>query len=50
MEGFDIRVELLSRFRTAKEQKIILKKLEEGELDLVEGTHRLVQDEVKFKD
>ena len=50
MEGFDIRVELLSRFRTAKEQKIILKKLEEGELDLVVGTHRLVQDDVKFKD
>ncbi len=49
MEGFDIRVELLSRF-TAKEQKIILKKLEEGELDLVVGTHRLVQDDVKFKD
>ena len=46
MEGFDIRVELLSRFRTAKEQK----KLEEGELDLVVGTHRLVQDDVKFKD
>lgn len=50
MEGFDIRVELLSRFRTAKEQKAILKKLEEGELDLVVGTHRLVQDDVKFKD
>lgn len=50
MDGFDIRVELLSRFRTAKEQKAILKKLEEGELDLVVGTHRLVQDDVKFKD
>ncbi len=50
MEGFDIRIELLSRFRTAKEQKVILKKLEEGELDLVVGTHRLVQDDVKFKD
>ena len=50
MEGFDIRIELLSRFRTAKEQKVILKKLEDGELDLVIGTHRLVQDDVKFKD
>ena len=50
MEGFDIRIELLSRFRTAKEQKVILKKLEDGELDLVVGTHRLVQDDVKFKD
>lgn len=50
MEGFDIRIELLSRFRTAKEQKVILKKLEDGELDLVVGTHRLVQDDVRFKD
>lgn len=50
MEGFDIRIELLSRFRTAKEQKVILKKLEEGEIDLVVGTHRLVQDDVRFKD
>lgn len=50
MEGFDIRIELLSRFRTAKEQKVILKKLEEGVIDLVVGTHRLVQDDVRFKD
>ena len=50
MEGFNIRIELLSRFRTAKEQKVILKKLKDGELDIVVGTHRLVQDDVEFKD
>lgn len=48
VEGFPIRVELLSRFRTAKEQKEIIKKLERGEIDIVIGTHRLVQKDVKF--
>ena len=50
MEGFDVKVELLSRFRTPKEQKVILKKLEEGDIDIIIGTHRLVQDDVKFFD
>ncbi len=50
MEGFDVRVELLSRLRTAKEQKQILKKLADGEIDIIVGTHRLVQKDVEFKD
>lgn len=50
MEGFNIKAELLSRFRTPKEQKAILKKLEEGDIDIIIGTHRLVQDDVKFFD
>ncbi len=50
MEGFDVKVELLSRFRSPKEQKAILKKLEEGDVDIIIGTHRLVQDDVKFFD
>ncbi len=50
MEGFDVKVEMLSRFRTPKEQKLILKKLEEGDIDIIVGTHRLVQDDVTFFD
>ncbi len=44
-----IQVEMLSRFRTAKEQKAILQKLEDGKLDVVVGTHKLLQDDIKFK-
>ena len=50
MEGFPVNVELLSRFRTAKQQKEIIKKLQTGEVDIVVGTHRLVQNDIKFKD
>lgn len=49
-EPFDMRVEMLSRFRSAAEQKKIVKKLERGELDVIIGTHRLLQPDVKFKD
>lgn len=44
-----IQVEMLSRFRTAKETKGILKRMEEGTVDVVIGTHKLLQDDVKFK-
>jgi transcription-repair coupling factor (superfamily II helicase) len=50
MSGFGVRVEMLSRFRSAKEQKEILKKLEHGEIDVLVGTHRLLQPDIKFKD
>lgn len=43
-----VNIELLSRFRTNKEVKIVLEKLEKGVVDLVIGTHRLVQGDVKF--
>ncbi len=49
-EGYPIRVELLSRFRTPKQQKEILEKLKRGEIDMVVGTHRLVQKDVVFRD
>lgn len=49
-EGYPIRVELLSRFRTPKQQKEILKKLKRGEVDMIVGTHRLVQKDVEFRD
>ncbi len=46
---FPVNIELLSRFRTQKQQKEIVEKLARGEVDLVIGTHRLVQNDVKFK-
>lgn len=49
-EGYPIRVELLSRFRTAKQQREILQKLKKGEIDMIVGTHRLVQKDVEFRD
>lgn len=50
LKDFPCRVEYLNRFRTAKEQKEILKDLEAGKVDIVIGTHRLVAKDVKFKD
>lgn len=47
---FPIRVELLSRFRNSKEQKEVINKLILGEVDVVVGTHRLLQDDIRFKD
>ena len=50
MKSFPIRVELLNRFRTEKEQKEVIKKLKNGEVDIVIGTHRLLSNDVEFKD
>ncbi|MBQ8087533.1 MAG: transcription-repair coupling factor, partial [Clostridia bacterium] len=47
--GFPIHVEALSRFKTAAEQKDILRRLREGEIDVVVGTHRLLAKDVEFK-
>lgn len=49
-EGFPVNIELLSRFRTPKQQDEILKKLKRGEVDFIIGTHRLVQKDVEFRD
>jgi len=49
MEGFPIKVELLSRFRTPKQQKEIIKQLKTGEIDIIIGTHRLVQKDIVFR-
>ena len=48
--GFPIKVDTLSRFKTAQEQKEVIRRLEAGELDVVIGTHRLLGKDVKFKD
>ncbi|CCO44106.1 transcription-repair coupling factor [Vibrio nigripulchritudo SOn1] len=45
-----IRVEVLSRFKSAKEQKQILADVEEGKVDIIIGTHKLLQNDIKFKD
>ncbi|NKF21819.1 transcription-repair coupling factor [Solimonas marina] len=47
---FPIRVASLSRLRSTKEQNQTLKELAEGKLDVVIGTHRLLQNDIKFKD
>ena len=47
--GYPIRVETLSRFLTAREAKVVIDGLISGEVDCVIGTHRLLQDGVKFK-
>ena len=49
MDGFPVKVELLSRFRTPKQQEEILKRLARGEIDMVVGTHRLVSNDVQFR-
>ncbi len=50
MEGFPIRIELLSRFRTPKQQEDVIRRLKRGEVDIVVGTHRLVSKDVQFRD
>lgn len=45
-----VNVEVLSRFKTAKEQKQILENLAEGKVDILIGTHKLIQSDVKFND
>lgn len=49
-EGYPVRIELLSRFRTPKQQAEIIKRLKYGEIDMIIGTHRLVQKDVEFFD
>ena len=49
MNQFDVRIAMMSRFVSAKEQKLVLQRLEKGEVDIVIGTHRLLQPDVKFK-
>ncbi len=50
MADYPIRVELLSRFRTKREQSHVVKDLANGAVDVVIGTHRIVQDDIAFKD
>ncbi len=47
--GFPIRVDMISRFRSARQQKATLRALKRGDVDLIIGTHRLLSDDVEFK-
>ena len=49
LSPYPIRVEVLSRFRTAKEQRKIVEDLLKGSIDIVIGTHRLIQKDVRFR-
>jgi transcription-repair coupling factor (superfamily II helicase) len=48
--AFPARIEMLSRFRTTKDQKEVVKMLEAGSVDVVIGTHRLLSKDIRFKD
>ncbi|MGA2800851.1 MAG: transcription-repair coupling factor [Verrucomicrobiota bacterium] len=50
MADYPIRIELLSRFRTRRQQQRVVKDLANGGVDIVIGTHRLLQDDIAFKD
>ena len=50
MADYPIRLELLSRFRTKGEQSRVVKDLANGSVDIVIGTHRIVQEDIAFKD
>ncbi|WP_058188181.1 transcription-repair coupling factor [Terracidiphilus gabretensis] len=47
---FPIKIEMISRFRTAKEQKLIVEQVETGKVDVLIGTHRLLSKDIKFQD
>ncbi|MBR6968628.1 MAG: transcription-repair coupling factor [Ruminococcus sp.] len=49
-EHFPVNIELLSRYRTPKQQEEIIKKLKQGRIDLLIGTHKIIQKSVVFKD
>ncbi len=48
--NWPFRIEVMSRFKTSKEQKQSLAALEEGKVDIIVGTHKLLQKDIKFKD
>jgi len=48
--AFPVTIEMISRFRSPKEQKVILQKLEAGKVDILIGTHRLLSKDIRFSD
>ncbi|MCB2298046.1 transcription-repair coupling factor [Clostridium tagluense] len=47
---FPVKIEMVSRFRSPAQQKVVLKATKEGNVDILIGTHRIIQQDVKFKD
>ena len=50
LKDFPVTVDYINRFKSAKEKKETLKKLEEGKIDIIIGTHAILGKDVKFKD
>jgi transcription-repair coupling factor (superfamily II helicase) len=50
MADYPVRIELLSRFRTHRQQRRVVQDLANGAVDIVIGTHRLIQNDITFKD
>jgi transcription-repair coupling factor (superfamily II helicase) len=48
--NWPVSIEVLSRFKTAKEQKVVIDKVESGQVDILIGTHKLLQNSIKYKD
>ena len=48
--NWPVNIEVLSRFKTAKEQNAIIKDVESGQIDILIGTHKLLQNSIKYKD
>ncbi len=49
-EPYPVEIETLSRFRSPKQQRAVVEKLKEGQVDIVIGTHRILQKDIAFKD
>ena len=50
MRGFPVKCDMISRFRTQKQQQETLRALRRGDIDIIVGTHRLVSNDIVFKD
>lgn len=50
MKNFGLRIEILNRFKTEKQAKEIYKRLEEGKIDILIGTHKILNENIRFKD
>lgn len=50
LRGLPCNVDYINRFRSAKEQKEVLQKLEQGKIDIIIGTHKIIGKDTKFKD
>ena len=50
LKNFPVSVDYINRFKSSKQQKETIRKLEEGKIDIIIGTHRLLSKEIKFKD
>ena len=48
--NWPVRIEVMSRFKSAKEQKVVLAALAEGQVDIIIGTHKLLSEDIRFKD